>query len=116
MFPFAIAAGLAAAGGYLIWSSSAPGARREIVSEDHPTDWRALGLIALALLVHLLLLKSIGFILVSAGLFAAVAVAFGSRHYLRDGAIGLVLGTVTYLGFTRLLGLQLPPGILAGVM
>jgi putative tricarboxylic transport membrane protein len=116
VFPFAIAACLAAIGIYLAWSSWAASGRRDITSEDQPTDWPALCLILAGLLVHLLLLKTLGFILVSAGLFVIVSVAFGSRLYLRDAAIGLILAAVTYLGFTRLLGLQLPPGLFAGLI
>jgi putative tricarboxylic transport membrane protein len=44
-----------------------------------------------------------------------VAIALGSRRYLRDVVIGLTLALITYVGFTRGLGLQLPSGILAGV-
>ncbi len=116
IFPFIIAAGLAAIGGYLAWSSSAAGFRREVVAEDQPTDWLSPLLIAAALIVHLLLLKWLGFIIVSTGLFVMVAFAFGSRSYIRDAAVGLTLAVVTYLGFTHLLGLQLPPGILAGMV
>jgi len=115
-FPFAIAAGLALIGAYLAWSSWARAARREIVSEDQPTDWHSLGVIVLGLLLYWLLLKSLGFILVSAGLFIIVAVAFGSRRYLRDATVGIVLAAVAYFGFTRMLGLQLPAGVLANIM
>ena len=116
IFPFIVAAGLSAIGAYLAWSSWAPGLRREVVAEDQPTDWLSPLLIAATLIVHLMLLKWFGFIIVSAGLFVMVAIAFGSRSYLRDGLVGLVLALVTYLGFTHLLGLQLPPGILAGMV
>jgi len=115
IFPFAVAAGLAAMGVYFAWSSWAPGREREIVSEDQPTDWRSLGLIAIGLLGHMMLLKTLGFIIVSAALFVVVAVAFGSRSWLRDIATGLILAAVTYVGFTRGLGLQLPAGLFAGI-
>jgi putative tricarboxylic transport membrane protein len=115
-FPFAIAAGLALIGAYLAWSSWSHAGRREIVSEDQPTDWHSLGLIALGLLLHWLLLKSVGFILASAGLFLIVAIAFGSRRYLRDGTVGIILAAVAYFGFTRMLGLQLPAGVFANIM
>ena len=35
---------------------------------------------------------------------------------LRDGIVAVILVLVSYLGFTHGLGLQLPPGILAGVL
>ena len=52
----------------------------------------------------------------SAVLFVCVAFGFGSRRYLRDVVIAIVLAIVTYVGFTRGLGLQLPAGILAGIL
>jgi len=42
--------------------------------------------------------------------------AFGSRRYLRDAAIGVILSAVIFLGFTRGLDLSLPAGILEGLL
>ena len=116
LFPYGIAAGLAIIGAYTAWSSWAPGAIREIDGEDAPTDWWSLLFIFIGLLLHLLLLKLLGFVLVSAGLFLLVSMAFGSRAYLRDAGVGLVLAFVTYVGFNHVLGLSLPPGVLAGII
>ena len=49
-------------------------------------------------------------------LFMAVTFAFGSRRFLRDGIVAIILAILTYLAFTRLLGLQLPAGILKGIL
>ena len=116
VFPFAVALGLAAVGAYFTWSSWAAGAPREVVGDGQPTDWRSLLLICVGLVIHLLLLKTLGFIVVSTGLFVVIAIAFGSRRYLRDAAIGLALAVFAYLGFTRMLGLQLPAGVFIGLM
>jgi putative tricarboxylic transport membrane protein len=51
-----------------------------------------------------------GFIPATAVLFAAVASGFGRRAFLTDLAIGLVLGTATYVLFAKLLALTLPVG------
>jgi putative tricarboxylic transport membrane protein len=51
-----------------------------------------------------------GFIAATAALFAATAAAFGRRAILSDLAIGLVLSTVVYLTFSKLLTLSLPMG------
>jgi putative tricarboxylic transport membrane protein len=51
-----------------------------------------------------------GFIVATAVLFAATAAAFGRRAILTDLAIGLVLSTVVYLTFSKLLTLSLPMG------
>jgi putative tricarboxylic transport membrane protein len=49
-------------------------------------------------------------------LFVFVARAFGSRTWLRDIIIGLILSFVVYIGFTYGLGLDLPAGVLAGIL
>jgi putative tricarboxylic transport membrane protein len=71
---------------------------------------------ALSLLAYLLLIEPAGFILASTLLFAGAAFAMGSRRPARDVPIGLVLATVLFLGFTRGLGLDLPAGVLGGVL
>jgi putative tricarboxylic transport membrane protein len=45
-----------------------------------------------------------------------VARAFHSRRPARDGVVGLLLSVVTHLAFARGLGLNLPPGILEGLL
>jgi putative tricarboxylic transport membrane protein len=81
-----------------------------------PSDWRALLLISAALIMQAVLIKTLGFVITAAVLFYAVAYGFGSRRYLRDGAIAIAVAIVVYVGFTRGLHLQLPPGVLDGLM
>ena len=81
-----------------------------------PTDWRTVGLLALALLGYLVLIERAGFIIASAVLFVMAAFAMGSRRLARDIAIGIVMSTALYLVFSRGLGLSLPPGILMGIV
>jgi len=81
-----------------------------------PSDWRALLLISAALLLQMALFKSLGFVLTAIVLFMAVSYGFGSRRLLRDGIIAVVLAVVIYFGFTRGLNLQLPAGVLAGLI
>jgi len=105
------------------------------------TDWRALAMIGLGLLVQILLLDPrgapfgldkvfaalgsplteivsaiSGFIPTAAFLFLCVAVGFGSRRYLRDAIIGILLATVAYVGFVHALGLPLPPGAIGELL
>ncbi len=115
-FPYFIALALAMVGAYFAWSSWAPNARREIIAEGFATDWRALLIIGAGLLIHLNILKPLGFVISGVFLFMCVAFAFGSRNFLRDGTVAVILVLVSYLGFTHGLGLQLPPGILAGLL
>ena len=116
VFPYFIAFALAAVGIYFVWNAWIPGARREIVAEGFDTDWRALLIIGVGLLIHLNILKPLGFVIAGVFLFLCVAFAFGSRKFLRDGIVAIILVLVSYLGFTHGLGLQLPPGILAGLL
>jgi len=51
-----------------------------------------------------------GFILATSVLFVATSVAFGRRAILTDLVIALVIGTLIYLAFDRLLTLSLPAG------
>jgi putative tricarboxylic transport membrane protein len=115
-FPYFIAFGLASVGIYFVWNSWAAGARREIVAAGFATDWRALLIIGASLLIHFNVLKPLGFVISGIFLFMCVAFAFGSRNFLRDGIVAVVLVLTSYLGFTHGLGLQLPPGILAGIL
>jgi putative tricarboxylic transport membrane protein len=51
-----------------------------------------------------------GFILATAVLFVATSAAFGRRAILTDAVIALVMSTLIYLAFDRLLTLSLPSG------
>jgi putative tricarboxylic transport membrane protein len=113
VFPALITLGLALAGALIAWTS-----RTKPIVENvtHETDWRAVAIISGALILHLNLLKFLGFIPASALLFFAVAFAFGSRRYLRDALIATVLATIVYVGFVHGLRLRLPAGLLEGVI
>ena len=66
-------------------------------------------LAGLALLIAIIGLGG-GFILATTALFVTTARAFGRRAILADLAIALVLTTLIYLAFDRLLTLSLPAG------
>jgi putative tricarboxylic transport membrane protein len=68
--------------------------------------WIGLGLVALIAAIGF----GLGFIPAMALLFAATARAFGRKAPTADLGIGLVLGLLIYLGFTKLLTLSLPQG------
>jgi putative tricarboxylic transport membrane protein len=104
-------------------------------------DWRALAMIALGLVVQIVLLDPrdaplgldqvfasfgapltaivsaiSGFIPTAAFLFLCVAIGFGSRRYLRDLIIGILLAVAAYVGFTHGLGLPLPAGAIGALL
>ena len=74
-------------------------------------DPRAVLLIlaGLALLIAIIGLGG-GFILATSALFVTTSAAFGRRAIVADSAIALVMTTLIYLAFDRLLTLSLPSG------
>ena len=90
-----------------------PGAETVEGDTGAGTDWPTLLGIAGLLALYLALYRPLGFILASSALLPAGARILGSRAQLRDVIAGLVVSVVTYLVFTRLLGLELPAGPLA---
>jgi putative tricarboxylic transport membrane protein len=119
--PYIVGAGLVILGVWLAYEAltgrAATGsADSEDVDLSLPTDWRCIGLLALALLAYLFLIEPAGFIIASATLFVTAAFAMGSRRLARDVVIGVLLATVLYIVFDRGLGLSLPPGILEGII
>ena len=114
IFPYIIAIGLAITGAHIAWKSYRGG--DEVIDEVEPTDWKSVGIIVVGLIAHMNLLKPLGFVPAGLILFMSVAFAFGSRRYGRDAIVGFLLVLFAYLGFTYGLGLQLPPGILKGLL
>jgi putative tricarboxylic transport membrane protein len=82
----------------------------------HPTgfelDLPPALVVTAGLVLQMVLIKPLGFVIATAVLFIAVAYALGSRRILLNAAVGVVLCAVTYVAFTRGLGLVLPAGIL----
>lgn len=112
VFPYLVSCGLALSGAAIAWQAWT----RNFLVEAQDIDWGAVAIIAAGLVLQINLMKPLGFIPTATILFIAVSFAFGSRRFLRDGLVAVVLVTITYLAFTRLLGLQLPPGILKGLL
>jgi len=117
IFPYIIAMAMAITGALIAWKSYRGEDDVAAGSEDAgPTEWKSVAIIAAGLVVHMNLLKPLGFVPSGLILFCCVAFAFGSRRYGRDIIVGLLLALFAYLGFTYGLGLQLPPGILKGLL
>jgi len=66
-------------------------------------------LVGLALLIAIIGFGG-GFILATSALFVTTSTAFGRRAILVDSIIALVMSTLIYLAFDRLLTLSLPTG------
>lgn len=89
------------------WSATQPSDEDSALD----ADWRAIGMIALALgcLVACIFLD-VGFIIGSTLLFALTARAFDRKALLVDLAIGFVLSLAIFYLFNNLLALTLPQG------
>ena len=57
----------------------------------------------------------LGFTAASTVLFTLVAYGFGSRKPLRDALLGFAVAIVAYLGFARLLGVNIGAGLVEGL-
>ena len=115
VFPY-VAAGALALVGACLFVQAWLGRPDRVAADTDRTDWLALGAITIGFVFEILFIKRLGFILSSTVLFMAVAFAFGSRKYIRDLVVALILCIGAYLVFTKLLNLQLPPGILKGLI
>ena len=116
IFPYIIALGMALTGAHIAWKSYRGGDEIAEESDAGPTDWKSVAIIMAGLIAHMNLLKPLGFVPAGLILFWSVAFAFGSRRYGRDVLVGLLLALFAYVGFTYGLGLQLPPGVLKGLL
>ena len=82
-------------------------------AEAHtPMDWRAFAWATAGILAYGLTVVPVGFVPASVVLFLLVARSFGSRRWLLNAVVGLVLAVIIFAIFTYGLGLMLPPGIL----
>lgn len=89
---------------------------REAAAEEEATHWVTVFLVILALIVYAFTLGPLGYPVATALFFPTVSRIMGSRKFLRDLLVGIVLGMVIYIGFTRFLGVRLPAGVLQGIL
>lgn len=79
-------------------------------------DWKTVLLLVGFFLANAVLIQPLGWPLSGALLFWGCAYAFGSRNYVRNGVIALAISMSTYLLFAKVLELELPAGVLSGVI
>ena len=115
VFPYVAAAALVVLG-VLFAVQALRDSSEKLVADTDSTEWFSLGIIIAGFLFQIVFITTLGFILSSSVLFVAVAIGFGSRHYLRDAVVALLLSAAAYFTFTKLLNLQLPAGIFGGLI
>ena len=114
--PLVIGAGLAIIGALLLLQAFAGGWKgMEAQSSTPRMHAPAFAWIAGGLVLHMIVIGVVGFTLASTLLFTMVARGFGSRRIVRDAVIGLVLATIVFLFFTRVLNLSLPASPLGAI-
>lgn len=89
---------------------------KEVTTEEATTDWPTTILTLLSLVAYASLLHPLGYTIATALFFPVVGRILGSTRLRRDIVIGLALGFVIYLTFTRVLGVRLPAGLLTGIL
>jgi putative tricarboxylic transport membrane protein len=80
------------------------------------TKWVPLGICIAAALIFIAGVEQLGYIIVSTIAFWLTAWAMGARRHLRSAFIAVVMSVVVYVVFTRLLDIDLPAGVLEGIL
>ena len=88
----------------------------EDVDLDQRTDWRTLGLLAATFVLYILIIDPVGYLLSTMLLFGASAWTLGARRPRSLVLTTVLVPFVTFMIFTRLLGIFLPNGILQAVI
>ena len=109
VLPYMVAGGLVVLSGCLLLAA-ARGGWQPVEEREQALDWRAMGFVALGLVLNVALIEPLGFTAASTLLFVLVAYGFGSRRTLRDALIGLTLALVAYFGFAQALGMNIGAG------
>ncbi|SCG76557.1 putative tricarboxylic transport membrane protein [Micromonospora echinaurantiaca] len=88
----------------------------EDVDLTTPIDWRTVLLLIGAFLVNAVLIDRLGWVISGTLLFWGSAFALGNRHYVRNLSIAVALSLVTFYTFAIGLGVNLPAGVLQGIL
>jgi putative tricarboxylic transport membrane protein len=88
----------------------------EDVDVTSPVDWRTVLLLIAAFVVNLVLIDPLGWVISGTLLFWGSAFALGSRHHIRNLVIAVALSLVTFYAFAIGLGVNLPAGVLQGIL
>jgi len=118
VFPRVVAGALVVLGLMLLRDAWRGTWRGETEADGRPAriDWQAALLIAGGLLATVVLIKPAGFVIAATVLFVLTSRAFGSAKLVADTGWGFGLSLVAYLAFVKGLGVDLPAGIMSGVM
>jgi len=88
----------------------------EDIDPDAPSDWRTVGLLFAMFVATIVLVEPLGWAITGALLFAGSATILGSKRYVLNIVIGVVLSVGSFYAFYSGLGIPLPAGILDGIL
>ncbi len=116
--PRAVGIGLILLGCLLIWEAVGGGFRNhdEAAERALTTDWLAFAWVSAGLLLYGMCIEWAGFIPASIILFICTARAFDSRRWLLNGFISVIMSIGIFALFNYGLGLNLPKGLLKGIL
>lgn len=80
------------------------------------SDWLTIAMLAAAFVANALLIEPLGWPISGAILFWGSAFALGSRHYVRDAVIAIVMSVGSWYLFVLGLNISLPVGVLEGIL
>ena len=120
VIPFGIGAGLALIGVLLAIDVLRGGRGEQEGGEDvdlsHGSDWRTVAILAAAFVANIVLIERVGWPVSGAVLFFGSADALGSRRTVRDVALAVTLSVGSWYLFVVGLGIDLPVGVLQGIL
>lgn len=88
----------------------------EDVDLSQGIDWRTVLLLIGAFVVNAVLIERLGWVISGALLFWGTAFALGNRHHIRNVLIAATLSLTTFYAFAIGLGVNLPAGVLQGIL
>ncbi|WP_330476056.1 tripartite tricarboxylate transporter TctB family protein [Terrabacter sp. C0L_2] len=88
----------------------------EDVDLDAKADWKTVGLLVVIFAASAALMEPLGWVIAGTLLFSGSAYALGNRHVIRGLLVGLAISLATFYAFAIGLGVNLPAGILQGIL
>ena len=120
MFPIAVGVGLIVLAIILALAIPRGSTGEEEGGEDidtsTPADWRTVGLLVGLFVAVIVLVVPLGWAITGTLLFAGAATILGSKRYVLNVIIGVVLAVGSFYAFYSGLGIPLPAGILDGIL
>ena len=79
-------------------------------------DWKTVGLLLLVFGVSAALIEPLGWVIAGTLLFSGCSFALGNRHLIRGLLAGVAVSLITFYAFAIGLGVNLPAGLLQGIL